>query len=82
MYFMDRDGFTLLVMGFTGEKALNFKIEFIEAFNIMENTLKSANLPNFQVPKTLDEDEVTMLNIGGQLGITNFVSNLVMQCPD
>lgn len=40
MYFMNRDGFSLLVMGFTGEKALKFKIDFIEAFNAMEAELK------------------------------------------
>lgn len=40
MYEMDRDGFSLLVMGFTGEKALNWKIEYINAFNAMENELK------------------------------------------
>lgn len=40
VYIMDRDGFSLLVMGFTGKEALNFKLAFIEAFNRMEkNTL-------------------------------------------
>ena len=37
---MDRDGFSLLVMGFTGEKALQWKIKYIEAFNQMESELK------------------------------------------
>lgn len=36
MYEMDRDGFSLLVMGFTGEKALKWKIRYMEAFNAME----------------------------------------------
>ncbi|MCL1941983.1 MAG: Rha family transcriptional regulator [Candidatus Azobacteroides sp.] len=40
MYIMNRDGFSLLVMGFTGKDALNFKLEFIEAFNVMEQRLK------------------------------------------
>jgi anti-repressor protein len=44
MYIMNRDGFSLLVMGFTGEKAMNFKLDFIIAFNKMEQTLK-AQLP-------------------------------------
>lgn len=39
MYIMNRDGFTLLVMGFTGKKALDFKLEYIEAFNKMELTI-------------------------------------------
>ena len=36
MYYMNRDGFTLLAMGFTGEKALEFKLAYISAFNKME----------------------------------------------
>lgn len=40
MYEMNRDGFSLLAMGFTGEKALKWKIEFINAFNAMESELK------------------------------------------
>lgn len=40
MYEMDRDGFSLLVMGFTGEKALKWKLKYIEAFNSMESELK------------------------------------------
>lgn len=39
MYTMDRDGFVLLVMGFTGRKALNWKRQFIKAFNYMEREL-------------------------------------------
>lgn len=40
IYFMNRDGFTLLAMGFTGKKALGFKLKYIEAFNKMEETIK------------------------------------------
>lgn len=36
MYYMNRDGFTLLAMGFTGKKALEFKLAYIAAFNKME----------------------------------------------
>lgn len=39
MYIMNRDGFSLLVMGFTGKKALDFKLEYINAFNQMELTI-------------------------------------------
>lgn len=39
-YEMTRDGFTLLAMGFTGKKAIEWKIKFIEAFRAMENKLK------------------------------------------
>lgn len=49
MYIMNRDGFTLLVMGFTGEKALRFKLEYIAAFNRMEKQLKQPLLPEVQM---------------------------------
>ena len=39
MYTMTRDGFTLLVMGYTGKDAMRFKLEYIEAFNAMEKEL-------------------------------------------
>lgn len=39
-YLLTRDGFSLLVMGFTGEKALQWKLKYIEAFNNMEQVLK------------------------------------------
>lgn len=39
-YEMDRDGFTLLAMGFTGSKALKWKLRYIEAFNAMEAELR------------------------------------------
>lgn len=39
-YYMNRDGFSLLVMGFTGQKAIEWKIKYIEAFNQMEEELK------------------------------------------
>lgn len=41
MYVMNRDGFTLLAMGFTGDKALQFKLDYINAFNQMEETIKN-----------------------------------------
>ena len=37
---LDRDGFTLLAMGFTGSKALKWKLRYIEAFNAMEAELR------------------------------------------
>lgn len=39
-YELTRDGFSLLVMGFTGQKALEWKLKYIEAFNEMEKELK------------------------------------------
>ncbi|MCI8980554.1 MAG: Rha family transcriptional regulator [Clostridia bacterium] len=39
-YLITRDGFSLLVMGFTGKKALAWKLRYIEAFNKMEKALR------------------------------------------
>lgn len=38
-YFITRDGFTLLVMGFSGERAMKFKLAYIKQFNAMEKAL-------------------------------------------
>ena len=39
---MNRDGFSLLCMGFTGKEALEWKLKYINAFNQMEEKLKSS----------------------------------------
>ena len=49
MYVMNRDGFTLLAMGFTGKKATQFKIAYIEAFNKMEEEIKKSAKPMSQL---------------------------------
>ncbi len=41
-YLLTRDGFSLLVMGFTGKEALQWKLKYIEAFNKMEEMIKQA----------------------------------------
>lgn len=45
-YLITRDGFSFLVMGFTGTKADEWKLKYIEAFNKMEEHIKNN-------PKTL-----------------------------
>lgn len=40
MFIMTKDGFTLLAMGYTGEKAMKFKEAYINQFNQMEELLK------------------------------------------
>lgn len=49
MYLMNRDGFSLLVMGFTGAKALEWKLKYIEAFNVMERKLKEATYDSYMI---------------------------------
>ncbi|EAD1199030.1 Rha family transcriptional regulator [Listeria monocytogenes] len=41
MIYMNRDGFTLLAMGFTGKRAIEFKLQYINEFNKMENHIKA-----------------------------------------
>ena len=53
MYLMNRNGFSLLVMGFTGVRAIEWKLRYIEAFNAMETQLIKKNtlaLPDFTNP--------------------------------
>lgn len=51
-YLMNRDGFTLLAMGFTGKDALQWKMKYIAAFNEMERKLQNnmLMLPDFTNP--------------------------------
>ena len=44
-YLMNRDGFTLLAMGFTGKAALEWKLKYIQAFNEMEKKLNASQMP-------------------------------------
>lgn len=61
MYLMNRDGFSLLTMGFTGTKAMQWKIAYINAFNEMEKQLKekqqAAKIPPVQQTLPLPEPE-------------------------
>lgn len=51
--FMNRDGFTLLAMGFTGKQALAFKLKYIDAFNQMEQQIEQTG--GYQVPTNMAE---------------------------
>lgn len=44
-YQLDRDAFSLLVMGFTGSRAFEWKIRYIDAFNKMEEMLQDKTTP-------------------------------------
>lgn len=55
MYLMNRDGFSLLVMGFTGKKAMQFKLDYIKAFNQMEEVIKESTKPKSQAEMLLEQ---------------------------
>ncbi|MGE7157248.1 Rha family transcriptional regulator [Methylorubrum rhodesianum] len=40
-YRLNRDAFSVIVMGFTGERAFQWKLDYVEAFNRMEAELRS-----------------------------------------
>ena len=51
MYLMNFDGFSLLAMGFTGKKALEFKLAYIDAFNRMHQILAERQTPEWQAAR-------------------------------
>lgn len=49
MYLMNRDGFSLLVMGFTGKDALAWKLQYIKAFNQMEKLIREKGTAAYRI---------------------------------
>lgn len=66
MYTMTRDGFTLLVMGYTGKEAIRFKLAYIEAFNAMEQELKNRAESSPHDRKPLNALVGTWVGMSGQ----------------
>ena len=54
MYYLNRDGFTFIAMGFTGRKADEFKLKYIDAFNRMEEQIKQQPA-QYKLPQTFSE---------------------------
>lgn len=54
MYYLNRDGFTFIAMGFTGRKADEFKLKYIDAFNRMEEQIKKQPA-QYKLPQTYSE---------------------------
>lgn len=53
-YYLTRDGFTMLVMGYTGQKAMQFKELYIKRFNGMESMIKSLVMARQEFPLLTD----------------------------
>lgn len=60
MYYLTRDGFTFLAMGFTGKVAAKFKEAYIEAFNRMEEMLRKNQATEYA--KMLLKEKITAFN--------------------
>lgn len=69
IYYLNRDGFSLLAMGFTGAKALQFKLAYIEAFNEMEDSLR-------QHPQPLTLPEQIQIIAQGYDGLSKDVEDI------
>ncbi len=77
-YEITRDGFSLLVMGFTGKKALEWKMKYIEAFNSMEKQLTYVNSDIEKiVGKVIDEKLETIVKKTVKEAVTEAVSETV-----
>lgn len=70
-YRMDRKGFVLLAMGFTGEKALQFKIAYIDAFDRMEAIIQKK-----AISKAVSNLEITTLTPEQQYELKEAVKSL------
>lgn len=64
MYVLTRDGFTLLAMGFTGAKALQFKIAYINAFNRMAGMISGT-----AAAATLQNENSSGDTLRGEIGV-------------
>jgi Rha family phage regulatory protein len=53
-YLLTKDGFSILVMGFTGKKALAFKEAYINRFNEMERFILNRNIAQLEYPELTD----------------------------
>ena len=53
-YLLTRDGFTILVMGYTGAKAMRFKELYIHRFNEMEQCIRSLPSARQEFPMLTD----------------------------
>jgi len=58
IYLMNRDGFTLLAMGFTGKRAMEFKLKYIEAFNEMERQLQPQSIEDLIIMQAQSVKEI------------------------
>jgi Rha family phage regulatory protein len=75
-YLMPRDGFTLLAMGFTGKKAIQFKVGYIDSFNRMESFIKNlheakADFPEFTEAIMLTHEEPKHYHFSNELDMIN-----------
>ena len=77
-FIMNKDAFTLLTMGFTGAKALEFKIKYIEAFNKMEEAIKKGLIEKTQKDQNDFEDKKRFIEWSASFLGVNDAGKLMM----
>jgi len=75
-YLLTKDGFSLIAMGFSGKKAMAFKIAYIKRFNDMEAFIKSLLAARFEFPAFTDavmqaHDEPKFYHYSNELNMIN-----------
>ena len=77
-YEMTKDGFTLLAMGFTGKKAIEFKLNYINAFNTMIEIIQNQGISLQQQYLIADKEFKIATEIASNAGYTlNYVGKKV-----
>lgn len=80
-YRLTRDGFTFLVMGYTGEKAARFKWAYIDEFNRQQTLLENQTFSPIQAERTVLAPESLTENVlrglSGQIDAENVGDKLV-----
>lgn len=77
MYLMTKDGFSLLAMGFTGKKAMEFKIAYIAAFNQMASFIRQLDTAKSEFHELTDaikfahSDEVRSYHFSNEFDLIN-----------
>ena len=67
MYIMTEDGFIFLAMGYTGDKASEFKEKYINQFNLMKKEIEGDKRPKFPIPQTYSEALMLAANQAKQI---------------
>ena len=75
MYLMNRDGFSLVAMGFNGKKALQWKLKYIAAFNQMEQ--ERNNVPQLPPSEQLLQLQESFDKLTEKINKTGFLNPLV-----
>lgn len=80
MYLMNRDGFTLLAFSFTGKKAMQFKVAYINRFNEMEQQLQGNSQHSGQHVRQSPADKLSLI-VDALGSISRSLQTLALPCP-